>query len=81
MPQPKPSTDARADRKSNAATDLRRYCPAAGMLNLALLLEVVNRFRRTGFAAGSGWLHSASGRGRGHEPPPTPTCLLARRRT
>ena len=44
MPQPKPSTDARADRKSNAVTDLRRYCPAAGILNLALLLEVVNRF-------------------------------------
>jgi hypothetical protein len=44
MPQPKPPTDTRADRNTNAASNIRRYCPAAGILNLALLLEVVNRF-------------------------------------
>lgn len=44
MPKPKPLSDARADRKSSAASDLRRYCLAVGILNLVLLVEVVNRF-------------------------------------
>ncbi len=44
MPQPKPSTDARASRNSNASFDVRWYAVAAGILNLVLLLELVNRF-------------------------------------
>jgi len=46
MSQTRPSTDARASRNNNAPSDLRWYAPAAGVLNILLLMQVVNRFHQ-----------------------------------
>jgi hypothetical protein len=46
MPQTRPSTDARASRKSTAPSGLRWYLPTVGILNIVLLMQVVNRFHQ-----------------------------------
>ncbi len=46
MPQTRPSTDARPSGDSDAPSGLRWFLPAAGVLNILLLMQVVNRFHQ-----------------------------------
>lgn len=46
MPQTRPLTDARASRNSSVPSRLRWYVPSAGILNILLLIQVVNRFHQ-----------------------------------